>query len=352
MPRITIKQVAQMAGVSATAVSLAINGKPGISDQTRKHILEVVQQMGFIPNENSRRLLSNKTGNIAVLMDSDSSMLDQFFYSELNTQLIQESEEHQYNLVYAVISKKAGNNFTIPKVIRTRDIDGIVILGYLDMAILQRIQSLEYPIILLDNYLPSANVSSVIFDYHSAASLAAEYLISKGHRKIGYIGSDISSGNIQHFGQETFKGFKDVLGKHRLSIPASWMQLSATDENTAGEAMDQILQSGSRPTAVLCSGDIYAIGAMRSIKAHGFAIPDDISVIGIDDILLSRYIEPALTTVRVDRQNMAAMAITALCKRIEEKAEQEDQLLCREHQLVERDSVLDLAASSSRPASS
>jgi DNA-binding LacI/PurR family transcriptional regulator len=342
MPRITIKQVAQIAGVSPTAVSLAINGKSGISDQTRKQILEVVKQMDFIPNENSRRLLSNRTGNIAVLMDQDSSLLDQFFYSELNTQLIRECEDHQYNVIYSVVSIDDNQEVTIPKVIRTRDIDGVIIIGYLDPLIIQRIQAYEYPIIILDNYLPSAHISSVIFDYQSAARLATEYLVKKGHRSIGYIGSDISSGKIQYFGQQTFKGFKEVLGKYHLSIPGSWIQISATDEETAREAMDQILKGNKLPTAVLCSGDIYAIGAMRSIKAHGFNVPGDISIIGIDDILLSRYIEPALTTVRVDRQSMAAMAITAMCNRIEAKTKV-DQMLCTSHLLIERDSVKDIS---------
>lgn len=338
MSRITIKQVAQIAGVSPTAVSLAINGKPGISDSTRKRILEIVEQLDFIPNENSRRLLFNRTGNIAVLTDQDSSLLDQFFYSELNTQLIRECEQHQYNVIYSVVSKDARHGVSIPKVIRTRDIDGIIIIGYLDPLIIQKIQAYEYPIIILDNYLPSSKISSIIFDYQSAAVLATEYLVRQGHRKIGYIGSDISSGKIQYFGQQTFKGFREVLGKHQLSIPASWIQISATDEKTAGDAMDQILKSGERPTAILCSGDIYAIGAMRSIKAHGLRVPDDLSVIGIDDILLSRYIEPALTTVRVDRKDMAAMAITAMCNRINARTEP-DQMLCTNHRLVERASV-------------
>lgn len=338
MSRTTIKQVAQIAGVSPTAVSLAINGKPGISDMTRKHILEIVKQMDFIPNENSRRLLSNRTGNITVLMDQDCSLLDQFFYSELNTQLIRECEERQYNVIYSVVSVDEKQVVSVPKVIRTRDIDGIIIIGYLDPLIIQRIQSYEYPIIILDNYLPSAHVSSVIFDYQSAARLATEYLVKRGHRSIGYIGSDISSGKIQYFGQQTFKGFKEVLGRHQLSIPASWIQISATDEETAREAMDLILKSHELPTAVLCSGDIYAIGAMRSIKAQGLTVPGDISVIGIDDILLSRYVEPALTTVRVDRQCMAAMAISAMCSKIEANTKV-DQLLCTRHMLIERDSV-------------
>jgi len=338
MARTTIKQVAQMAGVSPTAVSLAINGKPGISEQTRARIIEIVKQMDFTPNESSRRLLFNRTGNIAVLMDQDSSLLDQSFYSELNTQLIRECEDRHYNLIYCVSRMEADHTVTIPKVIRSRDVDGIIVLGYLDQQIISKISSCDCPIIILDNYIPSSGVGHVVFDYQAASVMAMEYLISKGHRQIGYIGSDISGGKIQFFSQQTFKGYRQVLEQYHLAIPASWMQMSAQDEKTAGDSMDKILQSDVFPTAVLCSGDIYAIGAMRSIKQHGLRIPDDISLIGIDDIILSRYVEPALSTIRVDRKNMAAMAVEALVGWIEE-SKPEEQLVCAKLQMIERDSV-------------
>lgn len=338
MARITIKQVAQMAGVSPTAVSLAINDKPGISEQTRLRILQIVKQMDFTPNESSRRLLFNRTNNIAVLMDQDSSLLDQSFYSELNTQLIRECEDRQYNVIYCVAKFEKGHIPSVPKVIKSRDTDGIIVMGYLDPQIISKIHDCDCPIVVLDNYIPSPGVSNVVFDYYSAAVIAAEYLVKMGHRQIGYIGSDISGGKIQYFSQQTFKGYRQVLEKNQLSVPAAWMQMNASDEETAREAMDRILQSEQLPTAILCSGDIFAIGALRSIKHRGLRVPDDLSLVGIDDILLSRYIEPALTTVRVDRKSMAGMAVEALVSWIEKDIKQE-QHMCANHLLIERDSV-------------
>jgi LacI family transcriptional regulator len=341
MSRVTIKQVASVAGVSPTAVSLAMNGKPGLSEKTREKILQVVKQMGFTPNESSRRLLFNRTGNIAVLMDGGSSLLDQAFYSELNNQLLRECENRRYNVIYCIAAIGGDSAVMLPNVIKSRDVDGIIIMGYLDPRIVHSIRANDCPIVIVDNFLPEPGVSNVVFDYMQAAVSGMEYLISCGHRKIGYIGSDMG-GIFKFFSQQTFMGYKAVLEKYNLSIPASWMQMSALDEHTARREMDKILKSNQLPTAVLCSGDIYAIGAMRSIKAHRLNVPDDISVIGIDDIVLSQYVDPALTTIRVDRQSLASMAIEQLVSNIEHSPAQ-DILMCSDHCLIERNSVKKMA---------
>jgi DNA-binding LacI/PurR family transcriptional regulator len=342
MGRVTIKDVASMAGVSPTAVSLAMNGKPGISAATREKILQVVKQMEFTPNESSRRLLFQRTGNIALLMGGDSSLLDQSFYSELNNHLLRECERRRYNVIYCIANVDEDSSVILPNVIKSRDVDGIIVMGYLDTRIIRKIHSSGIPIMIVDNYLPEPDVCNVVFDYFQAALSAMEYLIACGHSQIGYIGSDISGNMLKFFSQQTFMGFKTVLEKYNLSMPASWMQMGARDEYTAGLEMDKMFHAKTLPTAILCSGDIYAIGAMRSIKAHGLRVPEDISVIGIDDILLSQYVEPALTTIRVDRQALANMAINLLVERIEQGKVQE-QAICPGHLLIERKSVRALA---------
>jgi len=337
MLRVTIREVAKIAGVSPTAVSFAMNGKPGISEQTRGKILQIVKQMGFTPNESSRRLLFNRTGNIAVLMDRDLSLLDQAFYSELNNHILRECEQSRYNVIYCIATVEEDSVVTLPNVIRSRDVDGIIVMGYLDMRIVRKTLTYGYPVIVVDNYLPEPGVCNVVFDYMQAAISGMEYLISTGHSRIGYIGSDIG-GTLKYFSQQTFSGYKSVLEQYGLAVSAPWMQMNAKDEQTARMEMDKILNAKTLPSAVLCSGDIYAIGAMRSIKAHGLKIPEDISVIGIDDILLSQYVEPTLTTIRVGRNSLASMALRLLVEGIEHGAVQE-LALCADHTLIERNSV-------------
>ena len=338
MGRVTIKEVASIAGVSPASVSLAVNGKPGISQETREKILKVVEQVGFVTNETSRRLRSNRTGNIAVLMESGPSLLEQAFYSELNNQILHECEQFRYNVIYCIATIEDDTKVVLPNVIQSRDVDGIIIVGYLDLRIVYKISAIDCPIILVDNYLDVPGICNVVFDYRKAAVVAMEYLIDSGHRKIAYIGSDID-GNFKNFGQQTFYGYKSILEKYSLLVPGSWIQMSAHDENTASEAMNIIISSDSLPSAVLCSGDIFAIGAMKSVKGSGLMVPDDISVMGIDDILLSSYVEPALTTVRVDRHNMALTAVKILLEAIESKKPVMDRAICDVFSLIERASV-------------
>lgn len=337
MERTTIKEVAKIAGVSPTAVSLAMNGKPGISEKTRERILQIVKQMEFTPNESSRRLLFKRTGNIAVLMDRDLSQLDQSFYSELNISILHECEQCHYNVIYCIATVEEDSTVVLPNVIKSRDVDGIIIIGYLDPRIVHKTRYYDCPVIIVDNYLPEPGVCNVVFDYTQAAVSAMEYLISCGHSDIGYIGSDIG-GMMKYFSQQTFVGYKSVLEKYNLGVHAAWMQMGAMDEHTAGMEMVRILKSKSMPTAVFCSGDIYAIGAIRSIKAYGLKVPEDISIIGIDDILLSRYVEPALSTIRVDRKCLAEMAVHELITCIEQGTSR-DQAICANHNLIERNSV-------------
>jgi LacI family transcriptional regulator len=337
MGRVTIKEVARIAGVSPSAVSIAMNGKSGISEQTRAKILQIVDQMGYTPNENSRRLLFNRTNNILILMDNKASILDQVFYSELNNQLLRECEKRQYSVVYSIAGIEGESTVVLPKAIKSRDVDGIIVMKYLDPHIISQISSYSLPIVIIDNYLPIAHVYNVVFDYRQAAVMAMEHLVECGHKNIGYIGSD-TNGIARYFSQQTFTGYKQVLEKYNLAVQGSWMQANSTDEVHAALDMDRILNSSSIPTAVLCSGDIYAIGAMRSIKAHNLKIPDDISVIGIDDVLLSQYVEPALTTVRLDRQCLAEMAVELLISCIEQTPSASLKI-CHKMNLVERVSV-------------
>ena len=337
MGRITIKEVARIAGVSPSAISIAMNGRPGISEATRAKILQLVEKLGYIPNESSRRLIFKRTGNIALLMDNELSLLDQSFYSELNIQLLREFEKHRYNVIYSISSMDGESNVVLPNVIKSRDVDGIIVMGYLDTRILHRLSTLEIPLVVVDYYNPLPGACNTVFDYHKATVAGVEHLISCGHRKIGFIGSD-PNGPMKFFSQQTYTGYETTIEKHGLSAPRTWIQTGARDEESSRTCMEKILESKAWPTAVLCSGDIYAIGAMRYIKERGLKVPDDISIIGIDDILLSKYVEPALTTIRVDRQSLASMAVGILREQIDNGVEK-DLLVCSCFELVERDSV-------------
>lgn len=314
MKKLTIVEIAKMAGVSPAAVSIVINGKKGVSDKTRLKVSEIIEKLQYTPNPSSRRLLFNKSNNIAILFKKSLQPLEHLFYSELNSVVISECEARGYNLIYTSASLE-NDTVSLPAVIKARDVDGVIFYGDADPLIESALKKYDLPYILVDSHLQNEEKLSVRADYASAAYTAMKHLIGLGHKQIAFVGNH----SLQNHYAQTFSGFKRAIEENAFTIPMNWIQFEAYDENAAAICMNGILKGPLLPTAVFCSADIYAIGAMRSIKEHNLKIPQDISVVGIDDILLCQYVEPPLTTARIDKREMGRIAIDLLIKRVEDE---------------------------------
>ena len=312
MKKLTIVEIANMAGVSPAAVSIVINGKKGVSDKTRLKVSEIIEKLQYTPNPSSRRLLFNKSNNIAILFRKSLQPLEHLFYSELNSVVISECELRGYNLIFTSASLE-NDTVYLPNVIKAHDVDGVIFYGDTDPLIENALKKYDIPYILVDSHLQNGEKLSVRADYAAAAHTAVRHLIGLGHKQIAFIGNHF----LQNHYAQTFSGFQRAVEENDFTIPMNWIQFEAYDENAAATCMSRILSGPLLPTAVFCSADIYAIGAMKSIKEHNLKIPQDISVVGIDDILLCQYVEPPLTTARIDKREMGRMAIELLIKRIE-----------------------------------
>jgi len=336
MGKLTIREIAKMAGVSPTAVSFVINGKDGIKDETRKRILEVIERTNFIPSMNSRRLFFQKSYNISLIIQNTASPFSNLFYFEVTRGLLEKSKEYNYNIVFTDI-KVEGNNVILPNIITNKDTDGIIFFQDTDKAILNEMDRLEIPFVIVDAHNSDANYTYVNSDCELSAFTATNHLISQGHTNIAFIGSCF----IPDFYLQVFTGFSKALNTLQQPLSSSWMQIKAIDEETAYECMKEILSCKPYPTAVFCAGDIFAIGAMRCCKDLGISVPDDISVIGIDDIVLSQYIDPPLTTIRFDKASMGKIAMELLAQKID--GQQVDSIIIPSDQLIIRKSVRNIS---------
>jgi DNA-binding LacI/PurR family transcriptional regulator len=338
MKRITIKEIARLAGVSASTVSNAINNKPGINPETCRRVLDIVEKLNFIPSQSSRSLVLKKTSNIAILFNTNSQPLDHLFHSDLNRSILDKCTKSGYNLVFTSFQFSKNETPVLPQIIRSYGVDGIITYGYMPLSLIADLNSLGIPFLLLDSHESEAEAISISVDYKLAAVMAMNYLVERGHQKIAYIGSNFPP----QYSQQTFEGYRSVMEEHKYQIPMSWIQMHLKDidnEDSAVKQMSEILNSGSIPTAVFCAADVFAIGAIRCIKEYGLNVPADISIISIDDILISRYIDPALTTVRVDRNALAALGWKQLISSIESDCVNNDKLVYTDFTLIERDSV-------------
>jgi len=310
MEKITTQEIARLAGVSPSAVSIALNGKPGISEKTRARILSVVKQTGYLHHAPGR--LNSASANIAILFRNEYPLQDRLFYTELNTSVMEACESLSYNLLFASTFYK-GSQLTFSDVLRSDMLDGILTYGDVDRIVFSELKTLNIPIIVLDSSRRNGEPClSVQVDYEHAAYTATKHLIDLGHRDIAFIGN-----NKQHdFNLLVFEGFRRATSEADIALSTNRIQLNVYNEEALGPCIDEALGGTHLPTALFCATDFYAMRALRRLYHRGLRVPDDLSVIGIDDVLSSKYLIPSLTTMSVDRQEMGRLGIELLQKGI------------------------------------
>lgn len=310
LEKVTTIDIARIAGVSPSAVSIALNGKTGISEKTRARILSVVKQTGYLHGAPGR--LNSSSANIALLFRNECPLQDRLFYTELNTSVMEACESLSYNLLITSTYYKDGR-LTFSDVLRSDMLDGILSYGDIDRAVFAELKTLNIPIIALDSSRRSGEPClSVQVDYEHAAYSATRHLLDLGHQDIAFIGN-----NKQHdFNLLVFEGFRRATSEANIALGTNRIQLNVYDEESLGSCIDEALSGTQLPTALFCATDFYAMRALRKLYHKGIRVPEDISVIGIDDVLSSKYLIPALTTMAVDRQEMGRLGIELLQKAI------------------------------------
>jgi DNA-binding LacI/PurR family transcriptional regulator len=307
MGKITIKEIAERAGLSVSAVSYVLNNKKGVSEETRQRVWDIIKELDYTPNVNSRRLVLQRSFNILVCLDDSIFNLDNLFYTEILSAIVSKGEKLGYSVVLSKSgSDKLGERFA--QNLSQHNADGIVFLSDVSENVQNTISAHGIPFLVVDSHNLAPSYPCIVSDTKKAAYTATKYMIEQGHRKIAYIGMD----RIPAFYFNSFTGYKQALEEYELPIQVNWIQSGAHDETSAARCMKRIMSGTNPPTAVFCSADIFAVGAMRAAKESGFGIPKDFSFIGMDDIILSRYCDPALTTLRIDKEKMGSMAVQML----------------------------------------
>ena len=307
MKQMTIKEMAKLAGVSPSAVSIVLNNGKGVSDDTRARIQKIIDETHYVPNPMARRLLHHRTDNIAVLFNRKISPLDHAFYSELNAVILRECEKNNLNLMLSSYTVQ-DSGVQLPGILKRRDVDGILLYGDPEEEVFKALEAYHLPLVVLDNSQTQTNRVTVTADYDSASYLATKHLIGLGHTRIAYLGDP----GLPYFNANTFKGFHRAMAEHNLEVPKGWIRSILPAGDKRNSFWDELQGSQNRPTAVMCSADIYAIQLIRMLKSRGVQVPEQISVIGIDNILIGEYISPRLTTVEIDITSMAKRALEQL----------------------------------------
>lgn len=306
---ITIKEIAKLANVSQATVSKALNDRPDVSPETRQKIIDLAQKHDFVPNAFGKGLKSRATENIGVIFCREVQPLSgNPFYSRVLEGIEAEVAIQNYNLVLQLIPEHQQDK--LPKMVRQRQVDGLVLVGIFQDEFIKNIISNGIPCIMVDPKFMIENCCQILIDNEQGAFAATQYLIQKGHQRIGYISGDLERLSFK----QRFNGYKKALTYNNIAVDNALIQTGGLEKGY--QHLKNLLALENRPTAIFAANDINAIHGYKAIQELNLKIPDDISIIGFDDIDLAKYASPALTTVRVYKEELGSIAIRTLFQMI------------------------------------
>jgi len=305
----TIKDVAREAGVSVATVSRVLNDKGPVSETTRERIRGVADRLRYSPHGAARSLITNRTAAIGVLLPD----IHGEFFSELIRGIDRAARRRGYHLL---VSGSHGDRTELEAVLRaTRGrVDGLIVMSpELDAETLRANLPETLPVVLLNCASDGAWFDSITIDNHGGACAMVRYLVGLGHRRIALV-----KGPARNFdASERQRGYRDALRE----LPDGWsadLEFEGDFSEEAGHrAGVRILELAHRPTAVFAANDGMAIGALSAFRDAGVEVPNDISLAGFDDIPISRFTAPTLSSVRVPIADLGALAITRLLHTID-----------------------------------
>lgn len=334
-----IEDIAHLANVSTSAVSLALNGKPGVSEATRSRILKIVEEHNYVPLRKSQKKAKQKEKIRFIACKSPDLITEEYrslpFFNELISYLSSEISEYPYDLVISTFDKNSLLE-ELAEVEQEQASAGIILLGTnLSSEQIKEIQEEYKKIVILDTHFPELSSNFVSINNYLGGYQAADYLIRLGHVKIGYV---MGIPRIQNF-IERKDGFYKRLKENNLTLSDPFLfQLPAMEINDGENIQQRFETLSEKPTAFFCENDYMAISLIKLLKRLSIDVPGDISVLGFDNISESKVVSPELTTMQVKKRNIAKQTLELLSSQIENTSLYETRHIQVNTGLIERES--------------
>lgn len=310
-----LKTIAQRAGVSTATVSNVINGNTHkVSQDTMERVQRIIEELHYSPNATARSLASKESRIIALIVPNmgENQIMDPYT-SQMLSLFEQAVRREDYYLMVRCVDRCR----EIAQMASTWNVDGVILLG----AFPDEVEEIEAllgvtPSVYTDTYGHEGRIANVGVNDYRGGYLSARCLLDKGHRKIAFVGPDVNSPGVIH---ERYRGFCDALQERSLALAQGDIYLAATNSE-AGLALGKtIARSGVGYTAVAAMSDTLALGLSVGLQLSGLRVPEDISVIGFDNLSLCRFTTPAITTISQDLGEKAALTVGHLFRMIRGK---------------------------------
>ncbi len=309
---VTMKDIAAKCGVSPATVSKALNGHSDIGADTAEYIRTTAREMGYLPNAAARSLKTNRSLNLGVLfVDKTSSGLAHEYFSTVLNSFKVEAERLGYDITF--ISRDIGNlKMDYYEHARYRNCDGVVIasVDYSDPSVVKLVES-DIPVVTIDHVFN--NRTAILSDNVQSMDDIVEYVYGMGHRRIAFIHGEDTSVT-----RKRLASFHKACMDRGIEVPDDYIKAGMYhDPKSSGLATRELLTAQNHPTCILYPDDFSFLGGMSELERQGLKVPDDISVIGYDGILLSQALRPRLTTFRQDSEGIGRRAAAKLVDEIE-----------------------------------
>ncbi len=317
---ISIKDVARAAQVSYSTVSRALADSPRVKPETREKIQRLAAEMGYYPSVAARSLVTQRSQTIGLV----ATTITDLFQAEVIQFIEETAQRHHYSVILSHSGKDSERELAELQALRERHVDGIILISVRsDGEYATIVRGTKIPVVFLNNVRTDECGCFVCVDNLAGGRVATEHLLGLGHRRIAYITGPI----IEWDNAERYKGYLQALAEQGVAPDPGWVVRGDSESKGGTEAMRHILALPHRPTAVFCYNDATALGAMRAAHAAGLRIPDDLSIVGFDDIDLSPHFEPPLTTIAQPKQTMGTRAVEMILALLRDEGPVEDCVL-------------------------
>lgn len=305
-----IRTVAALAKVSIATVSRTINGSPAVSDRLSKRVWQAIEQLNYFPNTHARSLVSGRSRLFGIIVENITNP----FFPELIQSFEEVAVAHGYEILVSSSNSDPAILTTCVRRMLERKVEGVAVLTFgEEEPVLDQLATHDVPLVLAEFKLSDPKSSTILLDYTTGLKAAVDHLAQLGHHKIGFLAGP----HTIHSAVTRQNDFRTTMQAASLPVHKAWV-IECDHTLRGGVAGFERLQSlAERPTAIICSNDMTAIGVLRAAYMAGLRVPQDLSVIGLDDIDFAEFTLPPLTTIRLSRSDLARAAFEALRQQAE-----------------------------------
>lgn len=294
---VTLKEIAALCDVSPSTVSLVLNGSKKIKKTTRDRVRRAAEELEYQPNEMARSLVSSRSRCLSVTVPALNHVFSDVYFGEIISGIYQQANEAGYKILLDIAQESFIAEKQYLNILKNRRADGMLyIASTIEDRFLLEFEKEKYPLLLVNHYFPQSRLNYLSVDYRKAAEICAGHLLSLGHRHIGLV-----VGTNTFTGLEFRDRFLEVCEKNHVGKSAlPWIGCRDWDEQDGYNSAQKLMSRHPELTAIMAGNDRMAIGAIRWLTGRGFRVPEDVSVMGLDNIPSAKYTTPGLTTLKMD----------------------------------------------------